>query len=123
MSGRKFMHLVANIHQGFHFRSTEQLPMGIVTVVQRNDSDRITRHHPEIFVLVIQAKSIHATEFFEEIRTLFKVQRQDHFTVGLRAKWVTAFKPCPDLLVIVDFTINRQRLACRIHSVWVVRRY
>ncbi len=110
MSRWEFMYLVADLHQGLHFRSNEQLAMSVVPVVQRNDADRITGYHPEVFILVVQAKRIHAAQFFEEICTFFQVQRQDHFAVRLGAKRVTAFKLCPDLLVIVDLTIDGQSL-------------
>jgi hypothetical protein len=80
------MDLIADFHQSFHFRGNEQLTVLIVTVVQRNDANGITRHHPEILVLVIETEGIHATEFFEEVRTVLQVERQHHLAIRFGAK-------------------------------------
>ena len=82
-----------------------------MSIIERNDANRVARHHPEILVLVIQAESKHATEVFQKVCAVLEIKRQNNFTIRLGAKRIPPGKGIPDRLMVVYLAIHRQCLA------------
>ncbi len=68
----------------------------------------VAPHEVGVVFLVVQGEREYAVQVFEKTRAFFLIERQDDFAVGLRLEAVPVRVSPANVLVVVDFAVDRE---------------
>ena len=94
----------------FQFGSHVDSTVTVVAYIERYNANRIAGNEELIALLVIEHKGEDATQVFEEIDAFLTIECQNHFTVGTCLELILPSIATPNLLMIVDFSIDGEHL-------------
>ena len=92
--------------KGFQFGSHVDSTVTVVAYIKRYNANGIAGNEELIALLVIEHKGEDATQVFEEIDAFLTIECQNDFTVGTCLELILACIATPNLLMIVDFSID-----------------
>ncbi len=84
--------------------------MFIMAHIQRDDTDVVAADQIGVFFAIVQNEGKHPLQIVEEFRSFFLIQRQDDLTVGTGLKRVAIAVFSAQSLMVIDFTVHRQRM-------------
>ena len=96
--------------KGLQLTGTIDRAVSIVSDIEGNDTDRVTRYEEIVFLLIVECKSKNAVEIFQKIDTLLPIERKDHFAVGASSVNISICRSLADFPMVIDFSVDRQRL-------------
>ena len=110
MSRKERLITLAESFKRFQFAGAVHGAVGIITDIQRNDSDRVARNQKLVFFLVIQGKGKDSAQVFQKADAFFTVEGQHHLAVGTRLEGIFPFVAVADVAMVVYFAVHGQNL-------------